>query len=380
MRGSVYRRGGTWSVQIDRGRDAEGNRLRDWYSGFHTKKEAEQKRTELLSQLDAGTLVSPSHQDLGSFLREWLVSVESRLRHSTWASYRDLIETHIAPQLGHLQLQALTPNQINGFYSQLLRTGRADGRGGLAPKTVRNAHVVLRKALEDAVRWNMLARNPAALADPPRIQDGAPAMQTWTAEEARGFLNSVQGDRLEAAWFLAITTGMRRGEILGLAWTSVDLDASRLSVTQSLITTEYKVSLSPPKSARGRRAIVLDPATVSVLKAHRSRQIQEKLAWGPGYVDSGLVFTRENGELIHPDSFTALFDKLVRRSQLPHIRLHDVRHTYATLALQAGVPVKAVADRLGHASAAFTMNVYVDTNPAMQKDSAEKVAALILGL
>ncbi len=202
-------------------------------------------------------------------------------------------------------------------------------------------------------------------------------MMTWTAGELGRFLDFVVDDRLYGAWVLAATTGLRRGEVLGLRWSDVDLDSGRLAVRQTLVSVAYETKFSTPKTKRGRRSVSLDATTVMALRSHRKRQLEERMEWGPAYQDSGLVVTRENGVLVHPDRFTQMFDKHVKNSGLPRIRLHDLRHTHATLALAAGVHPKVLSERLGHATVAFTLDVYSHAVPALQEEAAERVASLI---
>jgi integrase len=207
-----------------------------------------------------------------------------------------------------------------------------------------------------------------------------PEMIVWTHEQLRAFLAHVAGDRFNALWRLAATTGMRRGELLGPRWTDLDLDAGVLNVAQTRVKGGGTVGYGRPKTAKGRRAIALDEATVAMLKAHRKTQARERLAWGPGYRDEGLIFCREDGSPIDPDVLSQRFDRLVRDAGLPRIRLHDLRHTYATAALRAGVPIKVVSERLGHATPAITLAVYAHVLPGMDPEAAEQVAALVDGI
>jgi integrase len=191
-------------------------------------------------------------------------------------------------------------------------------------------------------------------------------MKTWTAPELRRFLSHVQGERLYALWLLAATTGMRRGELLALKWPDVDLAAARVSVAES-------------KTAAGRRSVALDPATVTALKAWRRQQAAERLAWGAGWLNLGLTFTREDGSALNPVWVNVTFTKRQRTIGLPRIRFHDLRHTHATIALQAGVHAKVMQERLGHASISITLDLYSHVIPAMQEDAAATVAKLVLG-
>jgi len=203
-------------------------------------------------------------------------------------------------------------------------------------------------------------------------------MQTWTALELGRFLQGVQSDRLYATWHVLATTGMRRGEALGIRWSDVDLDAGRLSIQQTVICLGYKVTFSEPKTKRGRRSIALDAETVAVLKAHKKAQLEERVALGLGKPDaSGLVFTQTDGSPINPSWFSDSFRSHVKALGLKEIRLHDLRHTYATMAFGAGVPAKVVSDRLGHSTVAFTLDRYSHHVPALDEEAAEKVAGLI---
>lgn len=378
MRGHIRKRGSKWVVIVDVGPDQNGRRKQRWHSGFYTKRDASRALTEILGRLQLGAYVEPSRQTLADFLREWLPAVQVTLRPSTFASYRANVETHIIPHLGTIPLQNLTPATLNGFYAELLQGART-GRGrGLKATTVHYIHVILHKSLAQAVRWDRLSRNPADQADPPRRQADT-QMRTWSAEELRAFLEHVRDDRLYHAYLVAATTGLRRGEVLGLRWADVDLDAGRLAIRQTLILVRNELAFSTPKTAKGRRSVALDPVTADALRTYRRTQLEERLAWGPAYQDNDLVFCREDGAPIHPQRFYERFDQQVRAAGLPRIRLHDLRHTHATLALQAGVHPKVVSERLGHSSVAITLDTYSHVVPAMEEEAAAKVAAVVFG-
>ena len=276
-----------------------------------------------------------------------------------------------------MRLQNLTPDQLSRFYRELQLSGGTGG-GSLSPNTVRRVHATLHRALRDATRWGHLQRNPASVAvKPMQPTIGSRDIATWTAEEVQSFLEHVADDRLFALWRLAVTTGMRRGELLGLRWSDVDLDARRLAVRQTLICIGAQVLFGEPKTKRGKRSIALDVDTVAALAIWRDRQEQEREGWGEAWTRTGLVFSREDGSLIHPDLLTGWFARHVDRAKLRPIRLHDLRHTHASLALQAGISAKVVSDRLGHATVAFTLDVYSHVIPGLQEEAADRIAALM---
>jgi integrase len=354
MTGNVHKRGNRWYVTVEMPRDpVTGRRRQKTHSGFRTRKEAEAARVRILADMQRGEYVEPSKRTVGQFLDEWTKSTRATVRPSTWATNKALIDKHVVPRLGSLLLQQVTPAQLNSFYADL------QGSGGLAPSSVVRVHAVVRKALSDAVRWGMVLRNVADSANPPRVAT-APR-RTWTPEQASKFLAHVRDDGLYCAYRLAITTGMRRGEIVGLRWQDVDLEAARLSVTRALVVVSgYRVEESEPKTARGRRNIALDPATVEALR--------ERWLAVPGE----HVFPD-----VHPDALSAAFERHAKNAHLPRISFHDLRHTYATMALQAGIHPKVVSERLGHASVAFTLDTYSHAVPALQESAASLVANLL---
>ena len=202
---------------------------------------------------------------------------------------------------------------------------------------------------------------------------------TWTAAEVRAFLDARREDRLYALWTTLATTGLRRGEALGLRWRDVDLDAGRASIVQQVTSVDCRIVVGEVKTRAGRRAVALDPETVAILKRWKARQGEERLAWGPDYQDSGLVFTREDGQVLHPDLIRRMFDRHVKAAGLPKVRLHDLRHGWATLALAAGVHPKVVQERLGHANISITLNTYSHVAAGMQEEAAARVAGLVFG-
>ena len=381
MRGSVAKKGKRWYAVVYDGIDpATGKYRRRWVPAGTRRGDAEKLLADLVKRSHEGNTVVSEKVTLAAYLFDrWLPVQEPRLRRSTYDSYRRNIERHVVPALGAVPLDKLTVEDLDLFYARLLTSGRLNGeRGaaGLSPKTVRNIHLMLNKALADAHRKGTVVRNVAALADAPSLKARRRAeIKAWDVDQLAVFLDAIAAHRLYAGFHLAAHTGMRRGEVLGLPWGDVDLEVGRLSVRQALVSVAYEVELSDVKTGSGRRTIDLDPGTVDVLKLWRIQRSEE--CGGREPRDDDLVFTKEDGALIHPDSFSQTFDRKVAKLPVPPISLHDLRHTHATLLLKAGVPVKVVSERLGHASAAFTMTVYQHVLPGMQSEAAELFADLV---
>jgi integrase len=370
MKGTVIKRGNKWAVVIDVGRGPDGKRIRRWHSGYELKRDAEAARVEILASLQAGTYVAPSKVTLGEWLQLWLDG-QLRLADTTKATYEG-DAARITKALGPVRLRDLTTATIEAFYRELAER--------LSPKSVRNTHAVLHKALNDAQRNGLVARNVADHAELPRAD--RPEPEAWTADELRAFLAHIADHRLYAAWQTMVATGLRRSELLGLAWRNVDLDAGRLAVVDTLVMVRNKPTLriGEAKTRGSRRVVALDRATVAVLRAHRARQAEDRLAAGELYRDQGLVFANEVGEVVSPDWFTRTTKRLATAAGVRPLTPHRAgRHTWATLALEQGVHPKVVADRLGHSNISTTLDMYSHVTEGMDRDAAETVANLIRG-
>jgi integrase len=280
MRGSVVKRGDGYSVVVELERDPITNKRRQkWHSGYRTKKDAERALTEQLAARDAGTYLEPTKQTLSEFTREWLAAIKPTVRPSTHYSYGRNLQLHVLPQLGGVRLRRIDAGMLNQLYAALLADGRKNyAGGGLSPRSVRYIHTIVHRALRDAVKGGRLARNPADAADPPKAGGARrPESITWTAEQLRTFLDRTRSSRFSAAYHLLATTGLRRGEALGLRWSDLDLDGGRASIRQTVIVIRHTVMLGTPKTARGRRTVTLDSGTVAALREHRKRQAAERL-------------------------------------------------------------------------------------------------------
>lgn len=377
MRGTVRYRGSTWSYQVGNGHHPDGRRRWITKGGYRTKKEAQRALTELLGELDRGSYVQPSRERFADFVeQQWLPAIQASVRGGTYSGYSRDMRTYVLPTLGGLRMQDVTAGRLTALYSTLLKTGRKDGEG-LSAKTVRNVHGTVHRCLTDACQWGALARNPADQATVPQAQRSE--MKVWTAHQLGTFLAFTVDHQFHVGWLLGGTTGMRRGEILGLRWSDVDLDAARLTITQTLILVDQKPTVGRPKTNAGRRSVALDQATVAALRRHRVRQSEQRLAWGGVWRDTSWVVTSEGGSEANPQTFSKSFVREAEKADLPRIRLHDLRHTWASLALQANISTKIVSQRLGHASIAITLDTYSHVLPGMDRDAADTVAGAIFG-
>ncbi|MET8142677.1 tyrosine-type recombinase/integrase [Sphaerisporangium sp. NPDC005288] len=351
--------------------------------GFKTKRAAQAELTSILTSLAEQTYVAPKNQTLGEFLTAtWLPAIEHTIRRSTFESYARNVRLHIAGRaIGNRKLQSIEGGHLNHLYALLL--AGEDGHRPLGRRSTYYIHTIIHRSLKDAVRWKAIVRNPADDADPPKSQK--PEMQTWKAADVRAFLAGAAEHRLYGGFALLLGTGMRRGELLGLKWDDIDFEGGRLHIRRALITVDARRKDSPgmawsePKTAKGRRTVALDETSLRALREHRKRQAAEKLALGPGYADEGLVFCRVDGGPLHPKTFSYHWDHTVKRLKLPRLTVHGARHTWATLALRAGISPRIVQERIGHANVAITLGTYSHVDIEMQADAAARVAALVAG-
>lgn len=367
---------------------ADGSRKQVLRRGFLTRKDAAAALREEIRKAETGAWVEPSKQRLDTYLDEWIAG--QRLSPATLASYRKNIRLHIAPHLGTTPVARLTGPALNAWMRKLEVSGRADGQGGLSARTVRYVFTILRSALGDAVREGRLALNPTDRATPPSASEARPPeMQAWTAAELARFLGWADArDRdLAMGWRLLAATGMRRGEALALRWRDVDLDAGRVQVRRSVGVVKTKGGgeqlVEGPTKTGQSRVVDLDAGTVAALRAYRATRGGLALDL---VRDTALVLGELGGTHRHPERFSRRFVGQVAQARktlgadlLPVIRLHDLRHTHATLLLADGVPVKVVSERLGHANATITLTVYQHVHPGMGRQAADRFAALLGG-
>lgn len=370
-----------WVYVLDVAILGSKRRRRRVRSGFATKKDALDARRQAQHDDAKGRLVEPTRMTVGEYLARWLEASRSRigdgLRATGWRDYEVHVRRHIVPSVGEIPLQALDRNHVKALYAWVQEGNSSRDKRRPSAKTVHNIHLTLHRALEDAVQDGLIDRNPAVGAR--RAPTSAPEMMTWDTDQLRTFLEATVEDRLFPLWRMTGMTGMRRGEVLGLRWDDVDFKASTVTVNRQRSRGARGVVVSPPKTDRGRRTIDIDSETASVLREWRRRQLEERVAWGGEWHETGVTFTRKDGRPLDPDVVSQRFDRLVARYELPQLRFHDLRHTHATLLLLAGVPAHVVSMRLGHRSVAFTLQQYAHVLPQQQADAVERLAAKMLG-
>jgi integrase len=430
---TVYPRGGKWSFIVYLEPDIlTGKRQRLYRGGFETADEAWAAALKARTEAEESRYVKPSRRTLSEFMTEWLASIEQSVKPTTYANYTDYLNAYILPVIGHRKLQDITVPTLNAFYRRLLASGRRkpddnirmygywnahrDDRGGrgptptqisracgtsihaakaatgrfrrgripagqpagLAPKTVKNIHRLLHRALGDAVAWQYLTTNPAAHASLPRERRAKRTRpQPWTIDELAAWLRVALTDRFAGMWMLAATTGMRRSELAGVRRDALDLERGLLTVEDTRVVVAGHAADAEGKTEASRRTISLDAFTVAALQQHLAMIDAEREAFGEDYPYHGRLMCFEDGRALHPDTITSRFNRLVDRAGVRRIRLHDVRHTYATLARDSGINSKIVTDRLGHANESVTQQIYTHRSTGQDREAAETIASLI---
>jgi integrase len=372
--GSIVNRGpNKWLVRVYLGRGADGKPKYLNRTVHGTKGDAQRLLNGLLRDRDLGAYAAPEKLTLDAYLDRWLAAVEGTVKESTLRNYRDLLRLYVRPTLGMVRLTDLKPLHVQEVY-------RAMAEKGLSARTVRLCHAVLHAALEKAVKWQLIVRNPCDAVDPPRQQRRE--MVALTEEEARRFLDAARGTKHEALFAFLLATGMRPGEALAIRWSDLDLKKGTATVRRALVRgKDGGYTFADPKTALSRRTVSLPEPLVRMLREHKARQNEERLARGAEWEDLGLVFCNEVGRpLDERNLYQRHFRPLADKAGLPPgATLYSLRHTCATLLLKAGVHPKVVAERLGHSTTNLTLNVYSHVLPGMQEEATAKIGAMIFG-
>ena len=376
MKGHIRERSpGHWAIVLDV-RDGEtGKRKRRWHSFTGAKRAAQIECARLIAHLSGGGYVEPARTTLAEFLERWLEHVKTQVSPRSHERYCELARKNIVPLLGTTALSKLQPAAISSAYAKALAGGRRKRSGGLAPRTVHHMHRILRQALQQAVRWQILVRNPADLVKPPRVERAKST--TLSAEQAAQLLGALAHSRVYWPTLVALATGMRRGEVLALRWQHVDLERGVLEVVESIEETKTSLRFKPPKNGK-TRAITLPAFAVAELRRLKLEQAQELLRLGIRQTGATLVCGRADGEVHKPLALTYEFARFVRQlKDLPQVRFHDLRHSHATQLLASGVHPKIAQERLGHSSVGITLDLYSHAVESLQDEAASRVDAAL---
>jgi len=379
MRGHIRRRSkGSWTIVVDAGKDPEtGKRHQQWHTVKGTKRDEQRVLREMLVVVEKGTYIKPSRLTLGEWLDQWLNGyVIMHTTQRTQESYRSIIHRHLMPSLGSIPLNQLRPQQLQNYYAHALANGRIDKKGGLSARSVLYHHRILSEALSHGVKMGVVARNVADLVDPPRPV--RLKMATLTPKEIGRFLDVAQETSYYVFFSTLLYTGLRRGELLALRWRNIDLDKASLYVVE----TAYKLGngqyfIKETKTPHSRRAVSLHPSLVALMSEYRSDQELLRIQLGVILNDDDFVFIRPDGTPLNPNAVTLAFKRIICKAGLIHIRLHDLRHTHATLMLKAGIHPKVVSERLGHASIGITLDTYSHVLPGLQEAAAERFEKML---
>jgi integrase len=346
------------------------NRKRKVFYG-KTRKEVQEKLKVALRDQQQGTLITAPKQTLAQFLFEWLENSQKQsVRPRTYERYEELVRLHIVPALGRHELQKLSAQHLQAFYAK-------KAEEGLSATTINHFHNVLHKALDTAVKWNLVARNVCDLVSPPRRKQFE--VHPLTLEQVHKLLTVVDGHEMEALFKLALATGLRRGELMGLKWQDINVDAGVLQVRRILSRVPSKMPgkgyvEAEPKTQKSRRSVVIAPFALEALTQHRERQLEAKLKARDAWQEHDYVFCTSIGTHLNPtrDMLDQL-KALLKKAELPDIRFHDLRHSAATLLLSVGVHPKVVQEILGHSQISITMDVYSHVLPGMQQDAMSRL-------
>ncbi|MGG0727252.1 tyrosine-type recombinase/integrase [Bacillus paramycoides] len=367
MKGHIRKRGSKYCIVVDIGPDPEtGKRRQKWFSGYKTKKEAEKDVAKKITELNEGTFLEPSKITLKEYLYEWLEIKKMSIQKSTYDVYKSFINTHIVSSIGMVPLSKLNVMHIQKCYKNSLDNNSAKN-------TTLLAHRILKSALNLAVKQRIINQNPVALAEIPKSEKTS--IQTWTEDEVKTFLLHSQDSRYHTGFVLAITTGMRLGEVLGLRWQDVDFDNHTVTINQTL-GHDNKIKTST-KTNSSKRTIPIPLEAIEELKKRKLQVNKDKLRIGSGYHDLDLITCSNLGKVTTRSTFGRHFDKIIQNAEIKKIKFHDIRHTHATLLLKQGVHPKVVSERLGHTDISLTLRVYSHVLPNMQEDAVKIFAKSI---
>lgn len=365
--GQIKKKGSSWYFVAEVGKDPLTGKRKRKKQSFKTKKEAEKALALIEAEVYKGVYLEPSNTYFKEYLYDWFKIKKNSVGIQTAEVYSGYIKNRIIPPLGHIQLSRLTPMLLQGYVNDLKENGLASG-------TIKKIYTIIKGALDHAVNMGLLVSNPITKVQLPK--DDKKEMTVWNVNEVKTLLKAARNDRLYIAFHLAITTGMRRGEILGLRWKDVELDKCMLSVRQTL-SKDGKQFLNGAKTDSSIRSIKLSEETITVLRKQKAMIAKEKLQSGPEYNNYDLVVCTLKGTPMNPANLKRTFTRLIKEAKLPRIRFHDLRHTHATMLLSQGIHAKVVSERLGHSNIKITLDTYSHVLPNMQEEAANQIDALL---
>lgn len=377
--GSIFKRDdGRWCAVLNLGY-VNGKRKRKYFYG-DTRKEVQETLTAALREQQQGLPVTVERQTVGQYLTDWLsTSVKPPAKaHNTYRAYEKLVRLYLMPHLGRLPLQKLAPQHVQAMLTAMQQENGGTRVTSVSATTAISTRKVLRRALNQAVKWGLLARNAAALTDPPTSQ--VQEVHPFTPDEARAFIAAVKGHRQEALYTVALAVGLRQGEALGLRWDDIDMTGRQLHVRKQVQRIDSKLQLVDVKTPKSRRTIPLPATTIAALKTHRNRQREERLMAGQHWQEHGLVFPTMRGTPQDGNNVRVLFQRLVKQAGLPRQRFHDLRHACASLLLAQNVHPRVVMEILGHSNIAITMNTYSHVLPQAQRDAVDLLDSLLVAV
>ncbi|MGO0058594.1 tyrosine-type recombinase/integrase [Brevibacillus fluminis] len=374
----VYKRGSKYCFIVELGRDEKsGKRKQKWFSGYNTKKEAQQALIEKQREIQTGLLVDTKDMSVAEYMDYWLENyAKVSTRHTTHNVYQKRVNRYIVPNIGRVRMKDLKAMHLQKLYADLLKDGAMYRDGGLSPITIRHLHGMIHKALENAVRWQIVARNVSQMVELPRVEKRE--TDVLTREQVQQLVEAAKDHELYIPILLAVTTGMRYAEIFGLPWKHVDLDKRIINVRQQLVRTKGEYKLTEPKTKSSERLISLPDSLVAPLRKHKAEQGQKKWHFGKDFNKDDLVCCRpEDGQPYSATPVRRKFRSILEKAGLPDVRIHDLRHTVATLLLEQGVHPKVVSELLGHANIGVTLDRYSHVSMTMQKEAVDSLESVI---
>ncbi|PCK77869.1 site-specific integrase [Rhizobium sophoriradicis] len=387
MKGHIRERSpGKWAIVLDVPDPETGKRRRKWHKFHGTKRQAETECARLVAELNGGSYIEPAKTTVREYMMRWLAHEKANVSPKTHQRYEELLLKNVAPVIGSVIMNKLTPARIDGCWTTLLESGRrtkirregaspkVEQKKGLSPRTVHHCRRVMLSAFEQAVKWDLLKKNPVALTKPPKVEKKP--MEAFNALQTSVMLDELRKSRVFMAALLAALCGLRRGEIVALRWRDVDFANGTVAIRESAEQVGTLVRYKETKSGKSR-SVALSSTVLDELKRHRLSQAEEQLKIGVRPDENSFIIAQVEGSPLKPVSLTHEWTRLLAKTSLPRIRFHDLRHSHATQLLAAGVHPKIASERLGHSTIGITLDLYSHVMPGMQANAAEQVDAAI---